>query len=50
VPAPLKLFAQFMNAQFADSHPEHPRSEPRLFNPAEQPMSISEDYAILTGQ
>jgi DNA-binding transcriptional LysR family regulator len=49
VPAPLKLFAQFMNAQFADPQPERHRSEPRLFNPTEQPMSISEDYTILTG-
>jgi hypothetical protein len=49
VPAPLKLFAQFMNAQFADPQPERGWSEPRLFNPTEQPMSISEDYTILTG-
>ena len=37
VPAPLKLFAQFLNA------------EPRLFGQAEQPIPNSEDYAILTG-
>jgi DNA-binding transcriptional LysR family regulator len=49
VPAPLKLFAQYMNAQFADSQPDRRRPEPRLFNPAEQPMSNSEDYTILTG-
>jgi DNA-binding transcriptional LysR family regulator len=50
VPAPLKLFAQFMNAQFADGQPRRWRPEPPLFNQAEQPISISEDYAILTGQ
>jgi len=49
VPAPLKLFAQFMNAQFGDSPPERIRPEPRLFSDAEQAMSISEDYTILTG-
>lgn len=50
VPAPLKLFAQFLNAQFADPLPEPRRPEPRLFNPAEQPMSIWEDYIALTDQ
>jgi DNA-binding transcriptional LysR family regulator len=50
VPAPLKLFSQFMNAQFADSQPQRRRPEARLFTQAEQPMSISEDYSVLTGQ
>jgi len=49
VPAPLKLFAQFMNAQFGDAPPDPNRPEPRLFNPAEQPIPILEDYAVLTG-
>jgi DNA-binding transcriptional LysR family regulator len=50
MPAPLKLFAQFMNAAFSDSQPPTRRLEPRLFNLAEQAMSTSEDYAILTEQ
>jgi len=50
VPAPLKLFAQFLNAAFADAHPARPKPEPQLFIPAERPMSISEDYAALTEQ
>lgn len=50
VPAPLKLFAQFMNAQFADTQPRRLRPETRLFGQTEQPMSISEDYGILTEQ
>ena len=49
VPAPLKLFAQFMNTESGDSLPDRRRPEPRLFNPAEQPMPISGDYTILTG-
>ena len=48
VTAPLKLFAQFMNAQFADAQPKRSPSETRLFNHAEHPMSISEDYTVLT--
>jgi hypothetical protein len=50
MPAPLKLFAQFMNAAFFDSQPPPRRIEPRLFNLAEQAMSISEDYTVLTEQ
>jgi DNA-binding transcriptional LysR family regulator len=50
VPAPLKLFAQFLNGEFADAQPARRRSDPGLFIPAEQPMSISEDYAVLTAQ
>jgi DNA-binding transcriptional LysR family regulator len=48
VPAPLKLFAQFMSAQVAEAG--RLAGEPRLSALAEQPMSISEDYAILTEQ
>jgi DNA-binding transcriptional LysR family regulator len=50
VPAPLKLFAQFMNAQSGSGRPERRESEARLFSPTERPMSISKDYAILTDQ
>ena len=49
VPAPLKLFAQFMSAQFSDAPPESRRNGPRLFNPGEQPIPILEDYTVLTG-
>jgi hypothetical protein len=49
VPAPLKLFAQFMNVQYADSHPDRRRAEAGLFTAAEQPIPNSEDYAVLTG-
>jgi DNA-binding transcriptional LysR family regulator len=49
VPAALRLFAQFMNAQVGDLRLERLKREARLFNPAEQAMSIPEDYTILTG-
>lgn len=47
VPAPLKAFAQFMQGHLAAAQPAA-QSVGRLFDPAEQPMSFSEDYAILT--
>jgi DNA-binding transcriptional LysR family regulator len=53
VPAPLKLFAQFMSAQLAGGQSTdlaRPRAEPRLSASAERPMPISKDYAVLTGQ
>jgi DNA-binding transcriptional LysR family regulator len=51
VPAPLKLFSQFMSAQFSNAHAQdakHDQPDAGLSALAERPMSISEDYVVLT--
>ena len=50
VPAPLKLFTQFLHGQLAGGQAAREPGLGRLFGQTEQPMSISEDYTILTGQ
>jgi DNA-binding transcriptional LysR family regulator len=50
VPAPLKLFAQFLHGQLGGAQTGSNPALGRLFGQAEQPMSFSEDYTILTSQ